>query len=70
MRLTPEEAINAVTINGAHAMEAHGNSGVIWPGRTARVILTRPMRSLAYIPYAFGSDHIEKVVLGTEVREY
>jgi imidazolonepropionase len=70
MRLTPEEAINAVTINGAHAMACQQDSGVIWPGREARVLITRPMRSLAYIPYAFGSDHIEKVVLGTELREY
>ena len=70
MRMTPEEAINAVTINGAHAMEVHHESGVIWPGKTAKVLITRPMRSLAYIPYAFGSDHIETVVLGTEVREY
>lgn len=70
MRLTPEEAINAVTINGAHAMSVQNDSGVIWPGRPARVILTRPMRSLAYIPYAFGNDHIEKVVLGKELREF
>ena len=70
MKLQPEEAINAVTINGAFAMEEEGSSGVIAVGRPARLIITRPLSSLAYIPYAFGSDHIEKVVLEKEVRTY
>jgi imidazolonepropionase len=68
MRMTPAEAINAVTINGAHAMELHNECGTIAEGRPAFLILTKPMQSLAYIPYAFGSDHIEKVVLPHEVR--
>ena len=69
LRMTPSEAINAVTINGAHAMELQNTCGVIAEGRPARLIITKPMRSPAYIPYAFGSDHIEKVVLEDEVRE-
>ena len=68
LRMTPAEAINAVTINGAHAMELQNQCGVIAEGRPARLIITKPMKSLAYIPYAFGSDHIEKVVLLDEVR--
>ncbi len=69
LRMTPAEAINAVTINGAHAMELQNECGVIAEGRIARLILTKPMQSSDYIPYAFGSDHIEKVVLSSEVRE-
>jgi len=69
LRMTPAEAINAVTINGAHAMNLQNECGVIAEGRAARLILTKPMKSTAYIPYAFGSDHIEKVVLLNEVRE-
>ena len=68
MRMTPAEAINAVTINGAHAMEVQDSSGVLAIGRPARIIITRPMSSLAYMPYAFGSDHIEKVVISDEIH--
>ncbi len=69
LRMTPAEAINAITINGAFAMDLQNECGVIAEGRPARLIITKPMESPAYIPYAFGSDHIEKVVLGDEVRK-
>jgi imidazolonepropionase len=69
LRMTPAEAINAVTINGAFAMDLQDECGVIAVGRPARLIITKPMQSVDFIPYAFGSDHIEKVVLPHEVRE-
>ena len=54
MRLTPEEAINAVTVNGAAAMQISDRAGSITAGKDARLIITRPMEHLAYLPYAFG----------------
>lgn len=66
MKMLPEEAFNAATINGAFALELASRTGSIAPGKRADLILTRPIPSLAYIPYAFGSDHVEKVMSGGE----
>lgn len=63
MRLTPEEAINAATINGAAAMEIREKTGTISVGKEARLIITKKMDSPAYIPYAFGSNSIERTLL-------
>lgn len=62
MRMTPEEAVNACTINGAAAMELQHQLGTIARGKKARFIITKPMSSLAYLPYAFGESVIERVV--------
>jgi len=64
MRMTPEEAINAATINGAAAMELQPTHGSIEQGKAANFFITKPMPSLAYLPYAFGSDMIEQVYVG------
>ncbi len=66
MKLTPEEAINAVTINGAAAMELEKIAGSIAVGKKANLIITRKMNSLAMIPYSFGSDVIERVLVNGE----
>ena len=63
MKLLPEEAINAATINGAYAMELENELGSITIGKKANLIFTKPIPSLAYLPYAFGSDLIEKVMI-------
>ena len=63
MRMTPEEAINAATINGAYAMEVSALHGSITKGKLGSVFITRPMPSYAFLPYAFGSDLIETVIL-------
>lgn len=63
MKMLPEEAINAATINGAYAMELHSELGSISIGKKANLIFTKPIPSLAYIPYAFGSNLIDKVML-------
>jgi imidazolonepropionase len=66
MKMLPEEAVNAATINGAFAMGLGAETGSISAGKIANLILTKPVPSLAYIPYAFGNDHIEKVMIGGE----
>jgi imidazolonepropionase len=63
MRLTPEEAINASTINTAYALELLSTHGSITKGKVANVFLTKPMDSLALLPYSFGSTLIDTVIL-------
>lgn len=63
MKLLPEEAINAATLNGAYAMELGHELGSITPGKRANLIFTHPIPSVAYLPYAFGSNLIEKVMI-------
>lgn len=67
MRMLPEEAINAATFNGACAMEVQQEVGSITVGKRANLIVTKPMPSLAYLPYAFGSNLIEQVLINGSV---
>ncbi|SRX55233.1 imidazolonepropionase [Aequorivita sp. CIP111184] len=68
MRLTPEEAINAATVNGAYAMGLSRTHGSITRGKTANLIITKPIPSYGYLPYAFGSNLIDSVIInGKEV---
>ncbi|MEP2935173.1 MAG: imidazolonepropionase [Gilvibacter sp.] len=68
MRLTPEEAINAATINGAYAMGLEKTHGSITKGKAGSVIITKKMPSIGFMPYAFGSNMIDKVIInGTEI---
>lgn len=69
MKLLPEEAINAATINGAHAMQIGHEAGSITVGKLANLIITQPISSLAFLPYSFGDNLIEKVIVGGEVWE-
>lgn len=62
MRLLPEEALNAVTINGACAMGLSAEYGSIGVGRRAKLIITKPIPSLAFLPYAYSSDVISRVI--------
>lgn len=66
MKMLPEEAINAATINGAFAMELQDEVGSITIGKKANVILTKQISSLAFLPYAFGSNLIDNVMLSGE----
>lgn len=63
MKMTPEEAINAATINGAYAMGLSDTHGSITVGKKANVIITKPIPSFYQIPYAFGSNLIEDVMI-------
>ena len=64
MKMLPEEAINAATINAAYAMGVENELGSICKGKKANLFITKPMPSLAYLPYSFGSNLVEKVILG------
>lgn len=66
MKMLPEEAINAATINGAYAMELESEVGSITVGKKANLIFTKPIPSLAYLPYSFGNNLIDKVMIGGE----
>lgn len=69
MRLTPEEAINAATINGAYAMGLSHSHGSITKGKAANLIITKEIPSYGYLPYAFGSNLIDSVIInGSEVQ--
>ncbi len=63
MKLTPEEAINATTINGAYAIELSETHGSITIGKKGNLIITKPVSSLAFIPYNFGNDCVESVLI-------
>jgi imidazolonepropionase len=68
MKMTPEEAINASTINTAVALELQETHGSITVGKAANIFITKPIPSVAYLPYAFGSNLIETVILQGVVR--
>ena len=67
MKMLPEEAINAATVNGAYAMELSDKVGSISKGKLANLIITKPMDSLAFMPYAFGTDWIDRVIIAGQV---
>ena len=68
MRMTPEEAINAATINGAYAMGVGQDYGSITKGKKASLIITKPLHSFYELPYAFGSNNIEQVILNGKLQ--
>jgi imidazolonepropionase len=63
MKLLPEEALNAATINGAYAMGLGNSLGTITRGKTANLIITSQVPSLEYIPYSFGSNLADKIII-------
>jgi imidazolonepropionase len=63
MKMLPEEALNATTINGAAAMEVQHQVGSIARGKIANVIITKPVSSLAFLPYSFSTNLISRVIL-------
>ena len=68
MRLLPSEAINAATINAAHAMGCSDNYGSLSPGKRANFFITRPIPSIDFIPYAYTSPIIDRAyVAGKQV---
>lgn len=66
-RLTPEEAINACTLNGAYAMGISEELGSIAVGKTANVFITKEIPTIEYLPYYYGSNKVEKVILNGEI---
>ncbi|MEZ4947171.1 MAG: imidazolonepropionase [Cyclobacteriaceae bacterium] len=67
MRITPEEAFNAATINTAAAMEILETHGSITRGKVANVCITKPMPTFAYLPYSFGAQLVDQVIINGEL---
>ena len=66
-RMLPQEAINAVTVNSAYAMDLAESHGSITVGKDASIIITKEIPSLEYIPYAYTTDIIDKVIIGGRI---
>ncbi len=64
LRMMPAEAINAATINGAYAMDISSTHGSVTRGKVANIFITKEIPTLEFLPYAYGSDLIETVILG------
>lgn len=67
MKMTPEEAINAMTINAAAALEWSGELGTIARGKTANLIVTHPMDNIAMIPYDYGNNPVAQTIIAGRV---
>ena len=67
MRLTPEEALSALTINGAAALGLSHDRGAISVGRRADLVVSKPVPSLAYLPYSFGEELVESVIINGKI---
>ena len=67
MKLTPEEAINAATINGAYAMGISNQYGSVCRGKKANLIITKEIPNYQYLPYAFGDNLIDKVIINGRI---
>jgi len=67
MKMTPQEAMNAVTINTAAAMEILSTHGSITKGKTASICITHPMPSWDYLPYSFGSPLVDRVIINGQL---
>jgi imidazolonepropionase len=66
MKMLPEEAINAATINAAYAMDLQDSLGSITVGKKANFIFTKPIRSISLLPYSFASNLIDQVMINGE----
>lgn len=66
MKMTPEEAINAATLNGAYAMGLEKKVGSITKGKLANLILTKPINSYGFLPYSFGTNHFDSIYVKGE----
>lgn len=67
LKMQPEQVINAATLNGAAAMEISRDYGSIAIGKRANLFITKPMPSIAYLPYSFGETQIETIILNGEI---
>ncbi len=68
MKMIPEEVIHAVTLNGAYAMGVQEELGSIAPGKKANLIITKPISTYAFLPYAYGSDKVERVIIEGKIQ--
>jgi imidazolonepropionase len=68
LKMLPHEVLNAVTRNGAYAMGLEETHGSISPGKVANLIITKPMPGFGFMPYAYGSSQINKVILNGKIQ--
>jgi imidazolonepropionase len=68
LKMLPAEALNALTINGAAAMESADTLGSITPSKSANLIITKPVSSIDFLPYSFGQSWIDKVIIAGNVQ--
>jgi imidazolonepropionase len=68
MGISPEEAIQAATVNGAYAMDIAADHGAIVPGFKANFFITREMPSVGFLPYSFGSQLVQDVYIDGKKR--
>jgi imidazolonepropionase len=68
LKMTPKEVINATTINTAYAMGVEKELGSICIGKKANLFITKPIPSYAYLPYSFGQNVIEKVMIAGKLQ--
>jgi imidazolonepropionase len=68
-KMLPEEAIHAVTLNGAYAMGVSDELGSIAVGKKANVFITKPIPSCEFMPYAYGSNKVETVILNGKIQK-
>ena len=68
LKMLPFEVLNAVTRNGAYAMGLEGTHGSITPGKVANLIITRPIPGFGFMPYAYGSSQIHRVILNGKIQ--
>jgi len=66
--ITPEEAINAATVNSAYAMGLSQTHGSITTGKKANLVITKKIPSLAFIPYSFGSTCVETMIINGKIQ--
>tara|TARA_Y100001934_G_C11991429_1_gene603309 strand:- start:86 stop:736 length:651 start_codon:yes stop_codon:yes gene_type:complete len=69
LKMTPEQVINATTINGAYAMGVEKELGSICVGKKANLFITKSMPSYAYLPYAFGHNVIDKIMINGKIKK-
>src|SRR5690554_6552409 len=69
LKMTPEEAINAVTANAAFALEMQNDMGSIDIGKKANLILTEEIPSMAFMPYSFGRNHIDQIIINGKIYQ-
>jgi len=68
LKMLPEEIIHAATINGAYAMGVEDMLGSVAVGKKANLLVTKPIPSIAYLPYAYGSNKIETVIINGRIQ--
>ncbi len=70
MKMTPKEAINAATLNGAYALGLSHKFGSIKRGKVANIFITKPISTIDFIPYSFGSNNVEIVLLKGQIKKH